>query len=129
IKLSSRELGIRRLQVQVLPDAPLIIELRLTSGQAADTLPEFVKSKFSASLALLAFGVFAVGFWNPKVARAADTYVPLEGEKTTWHEGFDRYDYVMDEASFAITPFKRPDTENFAVGNPAKGERRCIVVA
>ncbi len=101
----------------------------MTSGQRADTLPEVVKSKFSASLFLLAFAVFAAGFWNPKVARAADAYVPLEGEKTTWHEGFDRYDYVMDEVSFAITPFKRPDTEQFAVGNPAKGQRRCIVVA
>ncbi len=101
----------------------------MTSGQAAGTLPEFVKSKFSASLAFLAFGVFAVGFWNPKVARAADAYVPLEGEKASWHEGFDRYDYVMDEASFGITPFKRPDAENFAVGSPPKGQRRCIVVA
>ena len=34
----------------------------------------------------------------------------------------------MDEETFVITPFKRPDTEKFAVGNPAKGQRRCIVV-
>ena len=54
--------------------------------------------------------------------------MPFEGEKTTWHDGFDRYDYLMDEASFAITPFKRPDAEKSAVGNPAKGQRRCIVV-
>ena len=27
------------------------------------------------------------------------------GEKTTWH-GFDRFDFVMDEATLAITPFK-----------------------
>ena len=63
------------------------------------------------------------------MARGAETYVPFDGEKTTWHDGFDRYDYVMDEASFAITPFKRPDSEKFAVGNPPKGQRRCIVVA
>ena len=25
-------------------------------------------------------------------------YVPFDGEKTTWHDGFDRYDFVMDEA-------------------------------
>lgn len=39
------------------------------------------------------------------------------------------YDYLMDETSFAITPFKRPDLEKFAVGNPPKGQRRCIIVA
>jgi hypothetical protein len=55
-------------------------------------------------------------------------YLPFEGEKTTWHEGFERFDYVMEEDSFAITPFKRPEGEKFAVGNPAKGQRRCIVV-
>jgi hypothetical protein len=75
-----------------------------------------MKSKFSVSLALLAFGVFSAGFCNPKVARAADTYVPFEGEKTTWHEGFERYDYVMEEESFAITAFERPEGEKYAVG-------------
>ncbi len=59
--------------------------------------------------------------------RAAD-YTPFEGEKTTWHDNFARFDYLMDEATFAITPFKRPDNEKFAVGNPPKGQRRCIVV-
>jgi hypothetical protein len=62
-------------------------------------------------------------------AAAASTYVPFDGEKTTWHDDFDRYDYIMDETSFAITPFKRPESEKFAVGNPPKGQRRCIVVA
>jgi hypothetical protein len=82
----------------------------------------------SSVLFLLSLGVFSAGFWNPRAARAADTFVRFEGEKTTWHDGFVRYDYVMDEESFAIAPFKRPDTEEFAVGNPAKGQRRCIVV-
>jgi len=86
-----------------------------------------MKPTFSA-LTLFALSVFSAGFWNPRAVRAEDTYVPFEGEKTTWHDGFDRYDYLMDEASFAITPFKRPDAEKFAVGNPAKGQRRCIVV-
>jgi hypothetical protein len=62
------------------------------------------------------------------VAGEVDTYVPFEGEKTTWRGGFDRFDYVMDEESFAITPFNRPDSEKFGVGTPAKGQRRCIVV-
>src|SRR6266446_10188603 len=90
--------------------------------------PELMKSRFSAPVALFAAVVLSADFWNPRVARAADTYVPFESEKTTWHDGFDRYDYLMDEASFAITPFKRPDSEAFAVGNPPKGQRRCIVV-
>src|SRR5258706_7076462 len=58
----------------------------------------------------------------------AGEYIPFEGEKSTWHDDFARFDYVMDEASLAITPFKAPPGEKFAVGNPAKGQRRCIVV-
>jgi hypothetical protein len=80
------------------------------------------------SLALFAAGVLSAGFGNPSVARAGNTFVPFDGEHTTWHDGFDRYDYLMDEESFAIMPFKRPDSEKFAVGNPPKGQRRCIVV-
>ncbi len=49
------------------------------------------------------------------------------GEKTDWY-GFTRYDFIMDETSFAITPIKAPEGEKFAVGAPAKGQRRCIVV-
>jgi len=30
---------------------------------------------------------------------AADEYNPFGGEKTSWHEGFDRYDFVMDDAT------------------------------
>jgi len=87
-----------------------------------------MKATFSARVALLAAGILWAGFWSPRVARAASIYVPFNGEKTTWHDGFERYDYLLDEASFAITPFKRPDSEKFAVGNPPKGQRRCIVV-
>ncbi len=87
-----------------------------------------MKATFSARIALLAAGILWAGFWSPRVARAASIYVPFNGEKTTWHDGFERYDYLLDEASFAITPFKRPDSEKFAVGVPPKGQRRCIVV-
>jgi len=59
---------------------------------------------------------------------AADSYVPFDGEKTSWHEGFDRYDFVMDEATLAITPFKAPAGERFGVADPAAGQRRCIVI-
>ena len=87
-----------------------------------------MKSRFRSAFAfLLALG-FSTSFWNLTAAPVEETYVPFEGEKTAWHDGFDRYDYVMDEEGFAITPFKRPEGEKFAVGNPAKGQRRCIVV-
>ena len=87
-----------------------------------------MKSKLAASLALVTVAYFSLDVWNPNQAQAADTYVPFAGERTTWHDDFDRYDYLMDEASFAITPFKRPGSEKFAVGSPPKGQRRCIVV-
>lgn len=81
-----------------------------------------MKSKITAVF------VFAAMLWNSKAARAAEAYVPFEGEKSTWHDGFERYDYVMDDATLAIKPFKAPEGEKFAVGTPEKGQRRCIVV-
>jgi pimeloyl-ACP methyl ester carboxylesterase len=55
-------------------------------------------------------------------------YVPFDGEKSTWHDGFERYDYVMDAETLAISPFKRPDGEQFGIGGPATGQRRCVVI-
>ena len=74
----------------------------------------------SGLLALLLF----VGLSN---TRGADD-APFAGEKTAWHDGFDRYDFVMDEESQSVTPFKRDENERFGVKAPAKGQRRCIVV-
>src|SRR5687768_12052708 len=53
---------------------------------------------------------------------------PFDGEKTAWHDGFARYDYVMDEQSLAVVPFQRDADEGFGVKAPPKGQRRCIVV-
>jgi len=66
--------------------------------------------------------------WSPKIITAAETLPGFTGEKSAWH-GFDRYDYVMDVATLAITPFKAPQGEGDGVNSPAKGQRRCIVVA
>lgn len=59
---------------------------------------------------------------------ATDALVPFEGEKTSWYDGFERFDFVMDEETLAIKPFKPPEGEKFSVGTPPKGQRRCIVV-
>jgi pimeloyl-ACP methyl ester carboxylesterase len=58
----------------------------------------------------------------------ANAYKPFEGEKSEWHAGFDRFDYIMDDQTLAITPVKAPDGEKFGVQAPAPGKRRCIVV-
>jgi len=55
-------------------------------------------------------------------------YVPFDGEKSSWHDGFERDDYVMDAETMAITPFKRPDAEQFGIGAPSAGQRRCVVI-
>src|SRR5438445_13499231 len=64
-------------------------------------------------------------------AMAADVYVPFEGEKTTWHEGFDRYDFVMHDDTRSITPSKAPTSEVTSIGIETSvkgGMRRCVVV-
>src|SRR6202007_1676624 len=45
------------------------------------------------------------------------------------HDGFVRYDYLMDEETLGVTPFKAPEGEKFGVKDPPQGKRRCIVVA
>jgi hypothetical protein len=63
---------------------------------------------------------------NPSNTRGAEDK-PFEGEKTAWH-GFERYDFLMDEDTLAVKPFKRDESEGFGVKAPPKGQRRCIVV-
>ena len=58
----------------------------------------------------------------------ADEYKPFDGAKSTWHESFDRYDYLMDEQSLDIQPFERDRGENFGIKDPPRGKRRCVVV-
>ena len=42
-----------------------------------------------ACLGLVAFALPAIG----EGLRAQRDYVPFDGEKSTWHEGFERYDF------------------------------------
>jgi pimeloyl-ACP methyl ester carboxylesterase len=53
----------------------------------------------------------------------------FQGDKIDWH-GFDRYDFVMDMESLAITAFKAPTSEQSGdLGISDKGHLRCVVVA
>ena len=49
------------------------------------------------------------------------------GAKTAWH-GFDRYDFLMDEASLAIKGMRAADDEKDGIRHPVEGQRRGIVV-
>jgi pimeloyl-ACP methyl ester carboxylesterase len=51
------------------------------------------------------------------------------GAKTSWHEGFDRYDFLMDEQTMEITPDKATAEEKFGARPVQKGKLHCIVVA
>ena len=49
------------------------------------------------------------------------------GAKTAWH-GFDRYDFLMDEASQAIKEMQAAADEQDGIRHSVEGQRRCIVV-
>jgi pimeloyl-ACP methyl ester carboxylesterase len=80
----------------------------------------------------VAAGAFAVcGFMG--TIHAADQpahFSPavFDGGKSTWHDDFVRYDFLMDKETCEISPFTRPDEERFGVGTPPAGKLRCIVV-
>jgi hypothetical protein len=61
-------------------------------------------------------------------AQSPDTLLTFGGEKTAWHEGFDRYDFLMDEQTFALTPIRATADEKFGAAAAPKGKIRCIVV-
>ena len=51
----------------------------------------------------------------------------MDGAKTAWH-GFDRYDFLMDEASQAIKEMQAAADEKDGIKHSVEGQRRCIVV-
>src|SRR6202165_4221155 len=81
----------------------------------------------------LALGLLFVTaiFWAAKRSTAAEGQHPhFQGEKTTWH-GFDRYDFIMDDATGAITPMIAPEKEVSSYGIDVTlkdGKRRCVVI-
>jgi pimeloyl-ACP methyl ester carboxylesterase len=81
-------------------------------------------------IAMVSFAIGVFGFLETMRAAepsAPSTPSPFTGEKIEWH-GFERYDFLMDEQTLAITPFKAPASEGSGVKDPEKGQRRCIVV-
>jgi pimeloyl-ACP methyl ester carboxylesterase len=67
----------------------------------------------------------AVWLSSPRTAAAPPAF---GDQKTTWH-GFDRYDFLMDEADQGIKPYKAGADEGNAVRKTVKGQLRCVVVA
>lgn len=90
--------------------------------------PSIPFNKFAWHRQLLAVCLVAITLGSAGALAAREILVPFEGEKSTWHDGFERFDFVMDEATLAITPFKAPEGEKFGVRDPAKGQRRCLVI-
>jgi len=82
-----------------------------------------------AAATLLASLALSSLLWVQGLAKAEGTPVPFEGGRSEWHEGFARYDFVMDTAKLAITPFTAPQGEGAGVADPPEGKRRCIVIA
>ncbi|MGA2501488.1 MAG: alpha/beta hydrolase [Tepidisphaeraceae bacterium] len=76
----------------------------------------------------LAAVLLVASMWIPKPAMAADAPPAFDGEKSIWHDGFVRYDFAMDETTLVIAPCKAPAGERFGVRDPARGQRRCIVI-
>lgn len=64
----------------------------------------------------------------PTPPSPAAPYAPFEGEGTPWHEGFRRFDFVMDDATLSITPAAPPEGEGLGIKDPPPGRHRCLVV-
>jgi pimeloyl-ACP methyl ester carboxylesterase len=58
---------------------------------------------------------------------AAETPASFTGEKTSWH-GFDRFDFLMDDAALTVKPIKASRDEGTGANRQVEGQLRCIVV-
>src|ERR1700721_410198 len=113
------------------------------TGDTEPSSPE--RRTFVKGIAAMGAGVAAFPlFTNPaeaQVPAAADNGIPsgssqaaiqapraFQGDKIDWH-GFDRYDFVMDKQTLAITPFKAPAGEQSGeLGSSDSGQLRCVVI-
>jgi hypothetical protein len=64
----------------------------------------------------------------PASAQAQNAGLAFTGEKTSWHEGFDRYDFLMDTMTCALTPIRADEQEKTGAKPAEKGKLRCIVI-
>ncbi|HEV2483112.1 MAG TPA: hypothetical protein VGS79_25780 [Puia sp.] len=70
--------------------------------------------------------LFLLILCSPVIVRAQAP--DFSGPHTLWHADFFRYDFLMDTATLAITPYTASSAEGFGVKDPPAGFRRCIVV-
>jgi acetamidase/formamidase/pimeloyl-ACP methyl ester carboxylesterase len=66
--------------------------------------------------------------WVSAPSSAAAAPPSFGDQKTDWH-GFDRYDFLMDEADLSFKPYQPSSGEGNAVRTQVKGQLRCVVVA
>lgn len=71
----------------------------------------------------------AVLFLRAPHASVAAEPAPFTGARSEWHDGFSRFDYLLDEETLAIEPYQRPENERYGIQDPPAGKRRCVVVA
>lgn len=64
---------------------------------------------------------------HPHGGVAAGTPANFTGEKTSWH-GFDRFDFLMDDAALTVQPIKASPDEKNEIKDQVKGQLRCVVV-
>ncbi|MBI3860287.1 MAG: LamG domain-containing protein [Planctomycetia bacterium] len=76
---------------------------------------------------LLASTAIAAVIHHSQRCVAAGAQVTFTGEKTAWH-GFDRFDFLMDEAALAVQPIKASPDEGNGINGQAPGQLRCVVV-
>lgn len=53
---------------------------------------------------------------------------PFAGDKSLWR-GFERFDFLLDEATLTAKPFKAPQGEGTGVSQRVESQLRCVVVA
>jgi pimeloyl-ACP methyl ester carboxylesterase len=88
-----------------------------------------LRSGFSSRhFAGLAFALAAFAWVAAAYADDGIPYVPFEGNAAVWHDGFARYDFVMDDQTLAVTPSEPVQGQGFGIKDPVLGTHRCVVI-
>src|SRR5437868_10817466 len=94
----------------------LVVEYTCPEEGCAEFEDHMKSPRVPESFAALIFIGLCVMTIGRAASGAEERYVPFEGSKSAWHDGFERYDFVMDGKTMAITPFNRPGDEKFGIG-------------